>query len=57
MSKLKTTYARSRIPLYIQVASALRQRIESGQWQTRKALPVLATLEGTDIAQAGNSLV
>ncbi len=33
MSKLKTTYARSRIPLYIQVASALRQRIENGQWQ------------------------
>ncbi len=45
MSKLKTTYARSRIPLYIQVASALRQRIENGLWQPGQKISTLERLE------------
>ena len=45
MSKLKATYARSRIPLYIQVASALRQRIENGQWQPGQKISTLEGLE------------
>jgi len=32
MSKLLKAYDRSRIPLYIQVASVMRQRIDSQQW-------------------------
>ena len=45
MSKLRTTYARSRVPLYIQVASALRQRIETGQWQVGQQIATLEELE------------
>ena len=45
MSKLKTTYARSRVPLYIQVASALRRRIETGQWQQGQQISTLEELE------------
>ena len=45
MSKLKTMYARSRIPLYIQVASALRQRIETGQWRPGQRISTLEELE------------
>jgi GntR family transcriptional regulator len=45
MSKLKATYARSRVPLYIQVASALRQRIETGQWQVGQQISTLEELE------------
>ncbi|MDP2708153.1 MAG: GntR family transcriptional regulator, partial [Burkholderiales bacterium] len=45
MSKLKATYARSRVPLYIQVASALRQRIENGQWQPGQKISTLEGLE------------
>ena len=45
MSKLQTTYARSRIPLYIQVASALRQQIESGQWRPGQKISTLEELE------------
>ena len=45
MSKLKTTYARSRIPLYIQVASALRSRIETGRWQPGQKISTLERLE------------
>jgi GntR family transcriptional regulator len=45
MSKLKATYARSRIPLYIQVASALRRRIETGQWQVGQQISTLEELE------------
>jgi GntR family transcriptional regulator len=32
MSKLLKAYDRSRVPLYIQVAALMRQRIERGQW-------------------------
>lgn len=45
MSKLKTTYARSRVPLYIQVASALRRRIETGQWRQGQQISTLEALE------------
>ncbi|HUP95876.1 MAG TPA: GntR family transcriptional regulator [Burkholderiales bacterium] len=45
MSKLRTTYARSRVPLYIQVASALRRRIETGQWQVGQQISTLEELE------------
>ena len=45
MSRLKTTYARSRVPLYIQVASALRRRIETGQWRQGQQISTLEALE------------
>jgi len=45
MSKLKVTYARSRVPLYIQVASTLRRRIETGQWLPRQKISTLEELE------------
>jgi len=45
MSKLKTTYARSPVPLYIQVASALRSRIETGLWQPGQKIATLERLE------------
>ena len=45
MSKLKSTYARSRVPLYIQVASALRRRIETGQWRQGEQISTLEELE------------
>lgn len=38
-------YARSRVPLYIQVASALRRRIETGQWQPGQKISTLEELE------------
>lgn len=45
MSKLQSTYARSRVSLYIQVASALRRRIETGQWQPGQKISTLEELE------------
>jgi len=45
MSKLKVTYARSPVPLYIQVASTLRRRIETGQWLPRQKISTLEELE------------
>lgn len=45
MSKLKSMYARSAVPLYIQIASALRQRIESGHWQPGQKISTLEELE------------
>lgn len=45
MSKLKTMYARSAVPLYIQIASALRQRIENGRWQPGQKISTLEELE------------
>jgi GntR family transcriptional regulator len=45
MSKLKSMYARSAVPLYIQIASALRQRIESGYWQPGQKISTLEALE------------
>lgn len=45
MSKLKATYARSRVPLYIQVASTLRRRIETGEWLPGQKISTLEALE------------
>ncbi len=45
MSKLKAVYARSAVPLYIQIASALRQRIGSGRWQGGQKISTLEELE------------
>lgn len=38
-------YARSAVPLYIQIASALRRRIENGQWQPGQKISTLEALE------------
>lgn len=45
MSKLQKAYQRSRVPLYIQVASVMRQRIESNQWRSGQKIPPLVELE------------
>jgi GntR family transcriptional regulator len=45
LSKLLKAYNRSRVPLYIQVASVLRQRIESGQWAQGEKISTLEQLE------------
>lgn len=45
MSKLKAMYARSAVPLYIQIASALRQRIGSGRWKPGHKISTLEELE------------
>ncbi|WP_119459989.1 GntR family transcriptional regulator [Rhodospirillaceae bacterium SYSU D60014] len=45
MSQLASTYKRSRIPLYLQVASALRRRIEDGQWEPGQKISTLDELE------------
>lgn len=45
MSKLAKAYDRSRVPLYIQVASVMRQRIETGYWQPGQKISTLEQLE------------
>jgi len=45
LSKLLRAYDRSRVPLYIQVASVLRQRIESGEWSQGEKISTLEELE------------
>src|SRR5688500_16160457 len=45
MSKLARAYDRSRIPLYVQVASVIRQRIETGYWQAGQKISTLDELE------------
>jgi GntR family transcriptional regulator len=45
MSKLLKAYDRSRIPLYIQVASVMRQRIDSKQWLPGQKISTLVELE------------
>src|SRR5829696_8660802 len=45
MSKLARTYDRSRVPLYIQVASVMRRRIEDGYWQPGQKISTLEELE------------
>lgn len=46
MSPLASTYRRSRVPLYLQVATALRRRIEDGQWEPGQKISTLDELEG-----------
>lgn len=45
MSELSRVYDRSRVPLYIQVASVMRRRIETGQWQPGQKISTLVELE------------
>lgn len=45
MSKLLKAYDRSRIPLYIQVASVMRQRVDSKQWLPGQKISTLVELE------------
>ena len=42
---LAKTYERSRVPLYLQVASALRRRIQNGKWKTGDKISTLEELE------------
>src|SRR5262249_38518080 len=44
-SKLQQAYDRSRVPLYIQVASIMRQRIEGRTWLPGQKIPTLEQLE------------
>ena len=43
--QLARTYERSRVPLYLQVASTLRRRIEEGRWQAGQKISTLEELE------------
>lgn len=45
-NKLLTAYDRSRISLYLQVASVLRERIYAGQWKPGDKIATLDELEG-----------
>lgn len=45
MSELSKVYDRSRVPLYIQVASVMRRRVETGQWQPGQKISTLVELE------------
>lgn len=45
MGPLTKTYKRSRIPLYLQVASTLRKRIEDGLWEPGQKISTLEELE------------
>lgn len=44
-SSLATLYGRSAVPLYLQVAAALRRRIEDGYWQPSEKISTLQELE------------
>lgn len=46
MAQLAKTYKRSRVPLYLQVASTLARRIETGQWKPGDKISTLEALEG-----------
>jgi GntR family transcriptional regulator len=45
MSELSKVYDRSRVSLYIQVASVMRRRIETGQWVPGQKISTLVELE------------
>ncbi|HEU4660936.1 MAG TPA: GntR family transcriptional regulator [Pseudolabrys sp.] len=45
MFELSKVYDRSRVPLYIQVASVMRRRIETKQWSPGQKIPTLVELE------------
>jgi GntR family transcriptional regulator len=45
MSDLSKVYDRSRVPLYIQVASVMRRRIETSQWLPGQKISTLVELE------------
>jgi GntR family transcriptional regulator len=45
MGKFSTLYDRSRVPLYLQVASVMRQRINSARWAEGERISTLEELE------------
>lgn len=45
MKHIADTYKRSRVPLYLQVATALRRRIEEGYWPPGQKISTLEELE------------
>ena len=45
MGKFTAIYDRSRVPLYLQVASVMRQRINSGYWAEGEQISTLEALE------------
>lgn len=45
MSELSRVYERSPVPLYIQVASVMRRRLERGEWHPGAKIPTLVELE------------
>jgi len=45
MSDLSKVYDRSRVPLYIQVASVMRRRVETNQWVPGQKISTLVELE------------
>jgi GntR family transcriptional regulator len=45
MNKISSIYDRSRVPLYVQVASVMRQRIEKGHWAEGGKISTLEELE------------
>ena len=45
MGKFSAIYDRSRVPLYLQVASVMRQRINSGHWVEGERISTLEELE------------
>ena len=45
MGQLAKTYKRSNIPLYLQVSSTLRRRIESGYWKKGEQISTIEELE------------
>ena len=45
MGKFSAIYDRSRVPLYLQVASVMRQRINSGHWAEGERISTLEELE------------
>lgn len=46
MNKLVPNYERSRVPLYVQVASVMRQRVEAGRWREGEKISTIEELEG-----------
>ena len=45
MHKIQSIFGNSRMPLYLQVAALMRQKIQDQQWQVGKQIPTLDELE------------
>jgi len=45
MNKIVPNYDRSRVPLYVQVASVMRQRVEAGRWREGEKISTIEELE------------
>ena len=45
MNKFVPNYERSRVPLYVQVASVMRQRVETGRWREGDKISTIEELE------------